>query len=352
MNLKELGFDSYFEANYNTLTDGEFEVGRIAVEHKNIYKVLTEYGEILAEISGKMNYKAQGGGDYPAVGDWVLLQIIDQEQKGIIHGILPRKSKFSRNEAGDRNKEQIVAANIDHIFIVNALNCDFNLRRIERYLTLVWDSGAKPVIVLNKADLCNKLGIEKKLSEVQSVAFGVPIHVISCMDGRGFSELEEYCKVGETIALLGSSGVGKSSIINKIYGKERQSTAEIREGDDKGRHTTTYRELILIPDGGLIIDTPGMREIQLWGVGSGIKNTFSDIKKLAQGCKFNDCTHSHEPGCAVKKAIEKGEITEDRLMSYYKLLREKKYVEMKEKYSADKISKIKWKMLKEGNWIG
>lgn len=296
----------------------------------------------MAEISGKLHYQAAAREDLPAVGDWVYLKTLPgEESRAIIHGILARKSKFSRNEAGKRNREQIVAANIDTVFLVTALSGDFNIRRLERYLTMAWESGASPVIILNKADLCSNIATIKV--QVESIAYAVPIHIVSCLDGRGMCELEDYLEGNTTVAFLGSSGVGKSTLINRLLGKERQKTGDVRRNDQKGRHTTTHRELIIVPGRGIVIDTPGMRELQLWNAGESVDNTFADIEKLARKCKFNDCNHETEPGCAVKKAIEEGNLEYERLESYRKLQRELFYMELKETHSSDVLSRIKWK---------
>ena len=340
MNLNHLGWNHFFEKKFKGYHEQGYLPGRIAVEHKHIYNVYTESGELQAEVSGKFHYQALKKADFPAVGDWVVLKTRPNEQKAIIHELLPRKSKFSRKVAGLRSDEQIVAANIETVFLLNSLNNDFNVRRIERYLTLIWESGAKPVIVLNKADLCHDL--EDKLLEVEAIAFGIPVHVVSCKDGRGLEELNQYLKKGETIAFLGSSGVGKSTLINLILGNNKQKTGAVRN-DQKGKHTTTHRELILVPGGALVIDTPGMREIQLRDSEQGSNKTFKDIESLASQCRFNDCLHETEPGCAVKEAIEKGVITKERLKSYRKLQREIAYQEFRQTQKADSMEKEKWR---------
>ena len=335
MNLKKLGWNQYFNDKLNEFNIKEdYKVARVAVEYKNSYKLFLDSDEMLGQISGKMHYARR----FPVVGDWVLVSLISDD-RAIIHEILPRKSKFSRKTAGGVTEEQIVAANIDTIFLVSSLNQDFNLRRIERYLTIAWDSGAKPVIILSKADLSEDNEVKK--AEVQEIAYGVPVHLISSLTGEGIEELDEYLIEGSTSALLGSSGVGKSTLINKILGEEKLKTNEIRSYDGKGKHTTTNRELIILPGGGVIIDTPGMKEIQLWDGSEGLNESFKDIETLAQNCHFNDCQHDSEPKCAVKKAIKDGVMTKERLESYRKLQRELKYMEIKKERGARAVEKYK-----------
>nr|WP_307477390.1 ribosome small subunit-dependent GTPase A [Cytobacillus purgationiresistens] len=317
------------------------EVGRVALEHKRSYRVWTENEELLCEVSGKLGYTAQGREDYPAVGDWVVLKRMPGEQKGIIHAVLNRKSKFSRKMAGLSTEEQIVAANVDTIFLVNSLNEDLNLRRIERYLLLSWESGANPVIVLTKADLCDDM--EVKLAAVETVAMGVPIVPISVLNEGGMDAIYPYLLPGHTIALLGSSGVGKSTLTNYLLGHEKQKVQDIRSDDARGRHTTTHRELVLLPNETVLIDTPGMRELQLWESENGIAGSFADIEGYAEDCKFRDCTHHKEPGCAVKEKIREGLLEESRLTSYKKLLRELAYLERKQDSRAQAAEKKQWK---------
>lgn len=285
-----------------------------------MYKLGTEVGEVIGEISGKYRFEILEQEQYPAVGDWVVISLRAEEKRATIHKILPRKSKFSRKVAGIETREQIVASNVDTVFLVNALNNDFNIRRIERYLIMAWESGAEPIIVLSKADLCEDL--DEKIMETEMTAVGVPIHVISTVDGRGLEELKQYTKPGKTIALLGSSGVGKSTLVNYLAGEELQKTKEVREYDDRGRHTSTSREMFVLDSGAIMIDTPGMREMQLWGGSEGISEAFEDVEEIASQCRFADCKHKKEPGCAVKQAIEEGRLSEERFESYIKLQKE------------------------------
>jgi len=257
----------------------------------------------------------------PAVGDWVLAE--EHGERSTIHFVFERRSKFSRKTAGKKTEEQIVAANVDTVFLVSSLNRELNARRIERYLTLAWESGARPIIVLNKSDLCDNIAELREKAE--EAAMGVRTIVASAVSGDGIAELREIVRTGGTTALLGSSGVGKSSLINAILGREIQVTNETREGDDKGRHTTTSRQLIVVSGGGVLLDTPGMRELQLWDASEGIAQAFADVQGLAQGCKFRNCSHKDEPGCAVREAMDK-----ERLANYHKLQREEEFLESKQ----------------------
>lgn len=343
MNLKTLGWNEFFEENFFNYKEQGYQAGRVALEHKKMYRVLSEDGEYLAEVSGKMRFNAVERGDYPAVGDWVVISARPLEQKATIHAVLPRRSKFSRKVAGLTTEEQIVASNVDTIFLVNALNADFNVRRIERYILSAWESGANPVIILSKADLCDD--IPRMISEVESVALGVPILPISAEKNIGLDLLEPYLCEGKTIALLGSSGVGKSTLTNALMGYQKQEVKEVRKGDDHGRHTTTHRELIILEQGGILIDTPGMRELQLWEADEGLSQGFSDVESLAENCKFRDCTHQKEPGCAVQEAISNGTLDSERYSSYIKLQKELAYLERKENRHAALAEKAKWKQI-------
>lgn len=326
-NLYDLGWNESFEQEIEQYNDA-YSIGRVAVEYRNLYKVYTEEGEVLASVSGKMIGSAAGREDYPAVGDWVILdKIKKQYDRTIIRGILERKSKFSRKIAGNSFEEQIIAANVDIAFLCMSLNNNFNLRRLERYITMAWDSGSRPVVLLTKSDLCD--GIDEKLEEISDILFGIDVHCISCVNKSGITEIRSYIKKGITVAFIGSSGVGKSTIINELIGEIRQFTQEVSSVGEKGRHTTTNRELILLPEGGVVIDTPGMRELHVLDVSESIDTTFKDIEELSLRCKFSDCTHSSEPKCAVKEAIKNGILSKKRYESYVKLKKEAEYMERK-----------------------
>ncbi len=328
MNMERYGWDAFFENNFKSYSDQGFFPARVCVEHKHLYSIYTNFGELLGEVSGKLRFNALNDQDFPAVGDWVAVDARPKEGKATIHGILSRKTKFSRKVAGGETREQVIATNFDYVFIVNSLNRDFNIRRIERYLIMAWESGATPVVILSKSDLCDD--ILEKVREVEAVAIGVPIHVISSLQGKGIEELNQYFGEGRTVAVLGSSGVGKSTLINSLAGEQILEVQAIREEDDKGRHTTTHRQLVLLPSGGMIIDTPGMREFQLWEGAEGFHETFEDIEKIALSCRFKDCRHRSEPGCAINAVISNGTLSIERMESYIKLQKEMRYLEIKQ----------------------
>jgi ribosome biogenesis GTPase len=342
LNLIELGWNSGYEQHFTPYRERGYSVGRVVKEHRHYFQIAAEGGEVLGEVSGKMRFDALERADLPAVGDWVVLK--HQDGRGIIHAVLPRKSKFSRNTAGATSDEQIVAANIDTAFLVMALHQDFNLRRLERYLLLAWDSGATPVIVLSKIDLCENA--EEKIMEVQGIAPGVPIHAISALHTQGLQELQPYLGQGHTAALIGSSGVGKSTLINALSGSELQRVNDIRLSDGRGKHTTTHRELIVLPTGGIIIDTPGMREIQLNASDEGLSSAFEDIEQLMEQCRYRDCKHNGEPGCAIKSALAAGELDRSRYDNYLKMERELAYAERRENEKLRRVDKASKKLRK------
>lgn len=297
---------------------------RVVAEHRNAYRVQTTDSEIAAKTSGRLRHTATGRGDLPAVGDWVLITPAQPDQGAVIRHVLPRFSSFSRKAAGSRTDEQVVAANVDQVWIASALDQPLSLRRIERYLTVAWESGATPVVLLTKSDLADDW--QHAVSEVEHVSIGVSVHAISSVTGFGVDALDGYLQRGRTVALLGPSGAGKSTLINRLLGQGVLRVAAVREHDHKGRHTTTHRQLIRLPGGGLVVDTPGMRELQLWDSETGVQDTFGDVEDLAAGCRFADCTHTVEPGCAVLGAVEQGALNAGRLESFQKLQREQAYL--------------------------
>jgi len=316
--LTQLGWDGAFAQAFDALApDADVEPGRVAIEFNYLYRVWTGDGEIEATASGRLKHRAASRSELPAVGDWVAVRRRTDVNRGAIVAVLPRRSVFSRKMAGAVTDEQIVAANVDVVFIVMALDADFNLRRLERYLLLARESGAAPVVLLTKPDLSGE--VPARVAEAAAVSGAVPVHVVSPKHGTGLERVTAWLPPGRTGALLGSSGVGKSTIINRLIGEDVRKTREVREADSRGRHTTSHRELIVLPNGGLIIDTPGMRELQLWDVGEAVRETFDDVEALAAGCHFTDCRHRDEPRCAVTTAVADGRLDAGRLESYHKL---------------------------------
>lgn len=342
MDLNKLGFNAFFAKHFEECPIDNVLIGRVCAEHKNSYKIYSEKGEITAIISGKFRNYIKTKDESPTVGDWVIFQSLD-ENKGIIQSVLPRKSKFSRKIAGIETQEQVIVSNIDFAFIVCALDYDFNLRRIERYLSLVWQSGAIPVVVLTKTDLCEDF--QKKIFEVSNIAFGVDIYAISNIYTDGIDALRAYFIENKTVVLLGSSGVGKSSLINNLIQNDVMKVNELRSNINKGRHTTTHKQMLILPNGGLIIDTPGIRELQMWDTEDGISQCFKDIVGLAKSCKFSDCTHQNEPNCAVRKAMVNGLLDSGRLENYLKVQKEQEYLISRKNQSAAKIERNKWKAI-------
>jgi ribosome biogenesis GTPase len=318
LDLRRIGWDDRLNEAFAEHAQEGLVPARVALEHTHIYRVLTAQDELLARVAGRLRHRASARSDYPAVGDWVALELPRHDGDARIKTVLPRRSRFSRRAAGEPTEEQIVAANIDTVFLVAGLDGDFNPRRIERYLLVASESGATPVIVLNKADLA--VDAEVNAAAVATLAPGVPVHVISCRVPDTLHALRQHLGPGRTGALLGSSGVGKSTIVNRLVGYDLLATREVRIADSRGRHTSTARQLVLLPgDGGVLIDTPGMRELQLWDTGEAAAGTFTDIDDRAVECRFRDCRHRQEPGCAVRAAVQRGDLPQGRLDSYLKL---------------------------------
>ena len=293
--------------------------GRIVIQQRNGYLVATDRGEVRAKPAGRLLHEV-GEAGHPAVGDWVALSFNPGERSATLHAILPRRTAFVRRAADSHATVQVIASNIDVAFVVASLNADLNPRRIERYLAAAWQSGARPVVVLTKADLCDDL--EARVAAVSALASDCPVLTVAAKQGLGLDTLLAQLAPGETCVLIGSSGAGKSTLVNAFLGEDRMATAEIREGDDKGRHTPSHRHLVLLPGGGLIIDTPGMREVGLIGADDGVAEVFDDIEALVAGCRFSDCGHGREPGCAVRWALESGALDPDRWAHFQKLERE------------------------------
>ena len=331
MNLKDYGFMP------DMMTENERGIpARIVAVHKERYALICEYGETYARLKTKEYYG--GYEEFPTVGDFVMMDFVPSGDSRIF-ATLPRKTFFSRRDPTPGRGEQAVAANFDYVFIMQSLNQDFNERRLERYLTLAWQSGAVPVIVLTKADLTEEY--EPYIRIAERIAPDVCVHVVSSRNGFGLEELRAYLKPGNTIALLGSSGIGKSSLVNALAEEELMRVNGIREDDSKGRHTTTHRQLIMLKSGAMIIDTPGMRELGMWDVSEGLGEAFADVEQYIGRCKFSDCRHLSEPGCAIKEAIAAGELSKARWDSYCKLKREAKYSDDKDARMREKQKRNK-----------
>ncbi|WP_334072886.1 MULTISPECIES: ribosome small subunit-dependent GTPase A [Paenibacillus] len=340
--LSAFGWNSDWQTAFDGLELEDVHPGRVIADYGHKYRIVTKRGEGWAELSGRIQHELGDRSAYPAVGDWIAVRFMAEEQnEGIIHGILPRASRISRRAAGSVPTEQMIAANVDVLLLVAALNFDFNLRRLERYLVMAWNSGANPVILLSKADLCEDPG--HHVRETESIAPGVPVIAVSAKEDQGREELEALLRPGMTVALTGSSGAGKSTILNWLAGKEIQLTQGIRESDSRGRHTTTHRELFILPQGAVMIDTPGMRELGLWEDGGGWSEAFTDIEELGRKCRFGDCRHEREEGCAVKAAVNRGELDPKRLENYRKTERELKFQASKEQIRQRNDRKSKGK---------
>ena len=321
--LHALGWTDALAKAFATERSAKLVPGRVALEHNHVYRVLTQDREWLAEAAGRVKYLAAGRKELPAVGDWVALWPDPAGGRAVIKAVLPRKSWFSRKVAGRETQEQVVAANIDTVFLVFGLDTAMNARRFERYLVPARRSGAEPVIVLNKTDVCDDVAAVIGEATATATAQGVRTLAVSARDGRGLDLLRGFAGPGRTLALLGPSGAGKSTIVNALVGRELLATGEVRADDARGRHTSVHRQMVVLEGGGVIIDTPGMRELQLWDVDEAIDETFHDIAALGGGCRFRDCQHDQEPGCAVKRAVETGELDAGRYASFLKLSHER-----------------------------
>lgn len=335
MELRELGWNDFFADNFAPYKAKGLIAARVVREHRKKFLICTGDTDMEAEMAGRIVHKAESRAEHPTVGDWVAVRVL-AEGTGFIEAVLPRKSKFSRKGAGLNDVEQVVAVNVDTVFLVTDMGVDFNLRRMERYLVLAWDSGALPVIILNKADMCDDP--HDFVSEVKFIAPEVAVHAVSATEGTGIKGLHEYLGVGKTVAMLGSSGVGKSTLINCILGMERLEVGEVRREDGRGRHTTTHRELILLPEGGAMIDNPGMRELHMLADvdESRMMQAFEDVAEIAAECKFRDCEHVHEPQCAVRDAVETGKLNEDRVDNFLKLRDELRILMLKRERNLSK----------------
>lgn len=345
MSLEVYGWTKFFSDPFETYRERGLSAARVTLLNRGHYLLQTGDAEVEASLSGRLKHDAQSAADLPTVGDWVAVKLADGNVSGVIHDVLPRKTRLSRNVAGTRTEEQVVAANVDTVFLVMGLDGDFNLRRMERLIATAWESGGLPVVVLNKADLSDDA--ESRRREVERIAPGVVVLSLSAQEGRGLEQLRPFLKQGETVVLIGSSGVGKSTLINRLLGREAMRTSEVRADDDRGRHTTTHRQMFELPGGGLLIDNPGLREIQLWSSDGALGDTFEEIEALAEQCRFGDCRHESEPGCEVLGAVDQGALAMDRLNSYRNLQRELQYLAIKQDEGAERAERQKWKAIQK-----
>jgi ribosome biogenesis GTPase / thiamine phosphate phosphatase len=328
MKIEDLGFDDWFLQESQISENAEYGIARVAAVDKNQFVIRNEKASVVAEVTGKLIYDTISVLDFPTVGDWVKVQYFNKDTFAIIHSILPRKSLLKRKMAGNKVEFQSIAANIDIAFIMQASDYDFNIPRLERYLTMINEAGIKPVILLSKIDLISTEDLNKKISDINNISNLNEIIAFSNKTGQGLSEIKNIIKPGKTCCLLGSSGVGKTTLLNNIIGEVLYTTDTVCKKDGKGKHITTRRQLIILKDGGLIIDTPGMRELGNIGVSTGINETFRDIYDLAKGCKFKDCTHTVEPGCQILESIKKGLLNDKHYRNFLKLQKESKHYEM------------------------
>lgn len=341
--LENFGWNDFFEQQQTPETR-QLTLGRVIAQHRNAYTIATAHGTHQADVSGRFFYESAQSDDFPAVGDWVAADATHESSVQIKH-VFNRRTKLSRKEAGKNEREQIIASNIDTIFVMSSLNNELNMRRLERYLALVFESGAQPVVLLTKSDLFAESNA--LLSKTQHNFPHIAMHAISSVQQTGLSELAGYFAPGRTLGCIGSSGVGKSTFINALLNEALLETGEIREGDSKGRHTTTHRELFVLPSHAMIIDTPGLRELQIWSAQNGIDETFGDIAELVFLCRFKDCQHENEPGCAIQEALQSQTLDAARYRSYQKLLREERYQARKNDRNMQREEKEKWKRVSQ-----
>ena len=338
MELQALGFNDWFKQRQKKPSKPDYSVARITAVNKGSYLVRNEHCEVTAELAGEFMFSAESSIGYPVVGDWAFVQYYNDSTLAIIYDLFSRKTILRRKAAGKKVDYQIIASNIDTAFIVQSCDFNFNLRRLERYLVMVNEGHIEPRILLSKSDLVSQEGLERRISEIRNTGIKCEITAYSIETGLGLPQIQQVLKSGKTYCLLGSSGVGKTTLLNHLIGREAFRTNLVREKDGKGKHTTARRQLVVLAQGAMIIDTPGMRELGNIGVNSGIEDSFSDILNLPEGCRFSDCTHTHEVGCSVRRALQNGYLTESRYQSYLKLMKESEHYQMSyvEKRRKDK----------------
>ncbi len=328
MKLEDLGFDDWFKEESGIFPDSAYEIARVSAVDKNKFVLINEEANVVAEVTGKLIYGAACQLDFPTVGDWVKVQYFDDRTFAVINSIFPRKSLLKRKIAGDKVEFQAIGANIDFAFIIQASDYDFNISRLERYLITVREAGIKPIICISKADLISVDDLNQKISDIKNISFSEDIIAFSNFLGQGLNEIISIIKTGKTYCLLGSSGVGKTTLLNNLIGEDLYETDSVRIKDGKGKHVTTRRQLIVLKDGGIIIDTPGMRELGSIGASIGISETFADIYILAEDCKFKNCTHMVEPGCKILEGVKNGSLNKKHYQNFIKLRKESEYYEM------------------------
>lgn len=343
MELEKLGFDASCELHMRKYRAAGCIVARVVREEREMYQVVAECGELTAEVTGRLRFGAHSRADFPAVGDWVAITARPAEATATIVAVLPRRTCLSRKIAGGMTDEQILAANVDTAFLVAGLDNDFNIRRIERYLAAVWESGAAPVVLLNKADLC--ADVESVVEDARLGAPGVAVLAVSAMTGQGLEQVRRYLTPGKTAVVLGSSGVGKSTLCNALIGGEWQATGGLRKGDGRGRHTTTSRQLILLADGAVLIDTPGLREVQIWADDQTLSETFDDIEQIIAACRFSNCRHTTEPGCRVRHMLQTGQLDAGRWHNYLKMLKELRHLASRQDGKLRNEERVHWRQI-------
>jgi ribosome biogenesis GTPase len=347
--LTPLGWDAGREEAFSMHAGGVLSPARVVAEHRGAYDVLAAVGAapLTARVTGRLRHDALGPGDFPVVGDWVAVDPRAVDGTASIHAVVSRRTRIQRRAPADHGAPmQVLAANVDIVMIATSLNRDLNARRLERFLATAWESGGRPIVVLTKVDLAaNPVEVAVAEAQLEELAVGVRVLATSAVTGDGLDDVRDLLRPGTTIALLGSSGVGKSTLINAILGEQRLATSEVRADDARGRHTTSGRQLVPLPGGGLLLDTPGIRELALWDDGAGLAAAFLDVETTAAGCRFSDCTHERQPGCAVEAAVVSGALPADRVASWQKLIREERHQAVERDALARRAERRRWTVI-------